>query len=138
MSLEDYSDIEIEIEYLLGQTISEIKINEDKDEVRIETNKGSYLMFHERDCCEKVYLEEVIGDIEDLIGSPLLLAEMVTNKKDRFNKTEDELDDSWTWTFYKLATTKGSVTLRWLGESNGYYSEEVTIIKEKEYIEEEK
>ena len=57
-----------------------------------------------------------------MVGSPLLKAEESSQK----GKSEHE-DDSSTWTFYKFATLKGYVDVRWLGKSNGYYSESVHI-----------
>jgi hypothetical protein len=68
-----------------------------------------------------------------LIGSPILLAEEAI----RFGENPEgvkvpEYQDSYTWTFYRLSTIKGNVTIRWYGESNGYYSESVSFIRIKE------
>lgn len=119
----------VDIEEFLGKTMS--GITTDGEEIYFETEDGErYLMYHEQDCCESVYVEDIVGDLDDLIGSPITMAEEVSEKG------ESEWGTS-TWTFYKLATVKGYVTLRWFGESNGYYSESVDIKKLSDTEEEE-
>lgn len=80
-------------------------------------------MYHDFDCGASVSIAEVIGDINDLIGAPLVEAESVSRHDDGGD------EGSRTWTFYKFRTAKGAVTIRWLGQSNGWYSEEVTFKK---------
>ena len=112
-----------------------------------ETVDGKiYTMAHHQDCCECVYLDEIIGDLDDLINTPILLAReacsedraeaerdilpddvYVYNKLSSSFEQYDLPDESETWTFYLFSTIKGSVTLRWYGSSNGYYSEGVDI-----------
>jgi len=72
---------------------------------------------------------DIVGDLNDLIGTPLLMAEEVTSDHDVTPEgvTVPEYQDSFTWTFYKLATVKGYVTISWYGESNGYYNESVSF-----------
>ena len=89
-------------------------------------------MYHEQDCCEAVWLEDVCGDLEDLIGSPIVRAECRQQElpAEHFATLDPcirKYCDSGTWTFYELATNKGSVTLRWCGASNGCYNEAVDI-----------
>jgi hypothetical protein len=113
---------------LLGKTLTTI-VNEN-DELIFTTNEGEmFKSYHEQECCESVSIEDIEGDLNDLIGTPILQAEEVTNSEDTFDKIEYPDLGTWTWTFYKLATIKGYVTIRWLGESNGFYSESVSFLK---------
>lgn len=120
-----WNSYDCKIDDLLGKIITEITRGD--DELIFKTTDGyTYKMYHERDCCEHVYIEDIIGDLDDLIGTPVTMAECVHQDGDK-NKPENDddywMDDSSTWTFYKLATYKGYVTIRWFGTSNGYYSE---------------
>lgn len=118
---------------LLGKTIVEVESDSD-DSILFRTDNGEvYRQYHHQDCCESVYVEDVCGDFEDLIGSPILLAEEVESSENPPDVKPEtiEYQDSFTWTFYKLATIKGSVTIRWYGSSNGYYSESVDFERVK-------
>ena len=123
------------VEKLLGKVFDKIVISKDKMDVCFKGDE-TYFMSHDQECCEVVYLYDVCGDLQDLISSPIIMAEEVTNRDNECeaNKIITEYDDSYcydsyTWTFYKLGTVKGTVTLRWIGISNGCYSEEVDVIK---------
>lgn len=117
------------ISELVGKTIAEIEREENF--LKFITSDGDrYVMKHEQDCCELVTLEEVIGDLADLINSPIVEASKETNRE--LPPKDPEWDESHTWTFYKIGSQKGFVTLRWYGESNGYYSEEVSFLKNGE------
>ena len=74
-------------------------------------------------------LEDTCGNLDDLIGSPILMGEEDESRDIPDGAPIEEYDDSFTWTFYKLATAKGYVTLRWYGSSNGYYSKRVDFRK---------
>ena len=84
-------------------------------------------MFHEQDCCESVTIHDIIGKLESLIGSPLISASEETRSEWPADVEKPEDCDSFTWTVYRFATEKHRVRIRWLGESNGYYSESVQI-----------
>lgn len=108
---------------LVGVTLTEVLRFKryDSDVLEFRASDGRvWEMNHHPDCCENVDLDEVIGDLEDLVGTPIVEAREETNRDN-----PPRPDYSHTWTFYVLRTNKGSVTLRWLGESNGYYSESV-------------
>lgn len=120
----------VEFEDLAGKTIVGIRTSDDKDEMRIRTTDGDeYVMVHEQDCCEGVYLEDICGDLDDLIDSRLLEASESVSDKNPDGYIKRDYQESFTWTFYRLGTIRGSVTIRWYGESNGYYSESVSLYK---------
>lgn len=115
---------------LLGKTITKIEGMEvGSDKIIFTLNTGDqYKLYHEQGCCESVAIEDVCGVVDDLIGSPITMADESSSGENPDGVTKG-YQDSFTWTFYKLATFKGFVDVRWYGESNGYYSESVDFAK---------
>ena len=122
----------VNVSELIGKTIVSIVGAEvDNDTITFVCSDGTeYLMYHSQDCCEAVYIEDIFGDINDLIDTPIIMAEDISNECVMMPGL-DKWDDSYTWTFYKFATRKGYVNIRWYGTSNGYYSEEVDFVRIK-------
>lgn len=127
----------MDISELIGKTLKEIKQYEDGDSNDalkfITVDDEEYIMCHYQDCCENVYIEDICGDLDDLINTPILEAyesidswsedEGVENYKGvRYEDGSFSEYGDYQWTFYIIRTIKGSVTIRWYGTSNGYYS----------------
>lgn len=116
----------LQVNRLVGLTFTSVK-NVDNEEIIFTQDNGDiYTFYHLQDCCENVMVEDICGDLNDLIGLPLIEAEEVSRD---VSEDYDKLNacESGTWTFYKFRTTKGCVTIRWLGKSNGCYSEKVNF-----------
>jgi hypothetical protein len=127
--------INVNFSELTGKTLINIEgMEEGSESIIFSCSDGSkYKLYHSQDCCESVRVESINGDVQDLLNTRINLAEEVGNYE-----TEDKpkYSESYTWTFYKLGTIKGYVDIRWLGESNGYYSEGVDfcLIEKREYL----
>lgn len=123
-----------DITYLIGK-IAKVVYKSDSsftgnEAVVFELEDGSSLyLSHQQDCCEEFWLEDVEGDFADLEDSPFLTAEEAIGHGEESTRQE-----STTWTFYKLSTSKGSVTIRFGGSSNGYYSERADVFIEPPHL----
>jgi hypothetical protein len=113
---------------LNGQIVKEITgLGKDSPEVFIETNNGTYILYHEQCCCEDVRMVKVIGNVNELIGEVIFAEEDAgANDPDWY---DGYYNDGHTWTKYVLKTENASLEFWFLGESNGYYNENVSIKK---------
>ena len=124
---------------LLGKTFVKIDVKRKNDVEKIwddvitfHCNNGEkYELYHPQDCCESVEIDDICGNLDDLIGSPILVADEISNNDNPkpHKDNPDASDSTCTWTFYKLATVKGWVDLRWYGTSNGCYAEWAELFK---------
>lgn len=118
-----------EFSELKGKTLVKVTgLERGSETATFECSDGSvYQMTYYHDCCANCSVEDVDG-LENLEGATVFSAEESSNSED---PALEEYPDSYTWTYYKLATSKGYVTIRWYGSSNGYYSESCTFERVK-------
>jgi len=117
---------------LKGKTITSIQgSNSDDSDTIITTSDGSiYTLTHIQDCCENVRVYGSVGNIDDVLNEEVIAAED-TNPMDNPNAPDYKYYESATWSQFRIVTNKGTFEIWWLGESNGYYSETVSVIKNK-------
>ena len=117
-----------DLKELIGKRLKRVEKIGDDEIVFTLKNGKRYRMYHSQDCCESVAIDDIAGDLKDLVGPPITKAEESTSDTNPPG-VDKGYQDSFTWTFYHLATVNGYVTIRWYGESNGYYSESVDFVE---------
>ncbi len=123
-----YIDDESTASLLIGKTLECVEINECQDEIYFCCTDGeAFRAYHMQDCCERVSIHDTSVSLQDLIGS--LIVESSATRDDENWPSDVEKSkwtESFTWTTHRLKSASGvEVVVRWLGESNGYYSESV-------------
>ena len=113
----------IDFKVLKNLTFSKVYRDKDCDVIIFERingkgNKSGFALYHEQDCCENVYIESIVGDLSDLENTPILQADV--------GEWEYGGDQG---VFYKIATIKGYVDIRFYQESGSYYSIAVSLVK---------
>jgi hypothetical protein len=110
---------------LVGKIFVSHEVCQYKESIKFFDEYGNYYLFyHDVQCCEHVYIEDICGDLDDLMDSEILQSEMVSSEMtDEDIEKQGHKNDFGEWYFYKLATIKGSVTLRWCGISTNYSTE---------------
>lgn len=124
MSKFNYEDRDVSINLLVGKTIS--AINKYDDSIVFVCSDGdTFEAYHMQDCCETVRVYDVSGNLQSLVGEEITFVIEDESKEWPNNVPTPDYVDSFTWTTHIFKTAKNIVTVRWLGESNGYYSESV-------------
>jgi len=113
---------------MIGLHLASVDIS--NDEVRLTTICGRvFMVYHRQDCCESVVIHDIKGNPRELVGATVrgVTEEAYHDDPDDVEIDPNDRYESWTWTNITFHTSKGTVIFRWLGESNGYYSESVDL-----------
>ncbi len=109
----------LSIDVLLGKTITHVQgLQVNSEEVILTTQCGNvYQMGHVQEGDEHISLYSLRGNLDDVLHTPIV-------------SVEEDIDDdscdspvSRTWTYYRIVTAKGAFSIRWLGISDGNYSD---------------
>lgn len=116
----DYASPDVALEGAHLSAVHKGDTIDGNDAVYLTTDRGVFRLHHVQDCCECVVVESLTGWSGN--GGVVRVAEERTDGGEN-----DERGESWLATFYTIRTDGDDIDLRWFGESNGYYSESVTV-----------
>ena len=113
----------VEFSVLVGEVLDSVDIDREENQILLTTRSGrKFMVYHEQDCCEKVQIVGQDGSFDMLIGKPLTEARGFA-----VDTSEEAIDSSQTTTTLVFRVDDQTVISRWIGDSNGYYSESVDI-----------
>ena len=112
----------VDFEILKGKVFSDIKANCDTVTFCIDGIER-YILQHVESWSEDVSIDDIVGDLSDLIGKEITKAEEIQSDTDLPDGISEDYFESWTYSFYYLHTLDSCVTIKFFGTSNGYYSE---------------
>lgn len=122
------------LQMMVGEEVLSLLINQEDNTVKFFFKEVTVTLYHSQVCCENVVIDDVNGDVSDICGQILEVAEVRTSEIDDTTAEQPKksvCDDYNTWTFYTFRTIKGSLDIKFHGSSNGYYSERVDVSIEK-------
>ncbi len=113
----------VEFSDLVGEVLDAVDIDREENQILLTTRSGRrFLVYHEQDCCETVAISGQDGNFGKLIGKPIVEA-----RDFAVDTSEEAIDSSQTTTTLVFRVDDQTVISRWIGDSNGYYSESVDI-----------
>ena len=113
----------VEFSDLVGEVLDAVDIDREENQILLTTRSGrKFLVYHEQDCCESVRMVGQNGSFDELIGKPIVEA-----RDFAVDTSEEATDSSQTTTTLVFRVDDQTVISRWIGDSNGYYSESVDI-----------
>lgn len=118
-----YNQMEDVLHAMIGRLVQGVTTDH-IDEIRFQFSDADVVFYHNQDCCESVQIDDINGNLQDLVGNILLVAdERISDEPEG----DDQNNESDTWTFYTFRCNAESVDVKWHGYSNGYYSERVDV-----------
>jgi hypothetical protein len=115
---------DINIIAIEGKTVTNVR--SETGEVHITCSDGSvFKLYHSQACCESVSIQSGAEDLPKLIGKTITkVVETIDNNPDGVDTSGGSATRT---TFDFILLNAMPIKLVWLGESNGYYSESVSV-----------
>lgn len=113
----------VDAKTLVGEVLTHVDVLGEEG-IMLTTESGRRIkIYHEQDCCEHVRIVGTDGEWKDLYGKVI---DEVDHKAVQSDVALCESKTDSTLTFKAGYKT---VISRWIGESNGYYSESVDLME---------